>query len=172
MSFVAQEVVEEHRMSKVTRVIEGGKERQDSVYRGLQTLKGSTDFVVVHDAVRPLVAVSKIDEAVFACRSHDAVILAVPPKDTIKQAENGYVTNTIDRAGLWAVQTPQVFRYELLLQAYESANKAGVYMTDDAGLVELLGHSVRIVPGNYENIKITVPADMRVAEIYLEENLS
>ncbi len=170
MSFITREIEETYEFNKITRIIEGGKERQESVYNGLVALQNETDFVAVHDVVRPLVTVSKINEAVAACHKHSAVILAIPPIDTIKQAENGIVVQTLDRSSLWSVQTPQVFKYDLLVQAHQNARKIKLAKTDDSGLVELLGHPVRIIPGDYENFKITVPADLKLAELLLKEN--
>jgi len=169
MAFVAQEIVDGSGFAKVSRIIEGGASRQKSVYEGLKTVRGATDIVAVHDAVRPLVSVSGIDEAVAACRSCGAAILAVSPKDTIKEESEGMVGRTLDRETLWAAQTPQVFDCEMLVRAYENAFSKGVSATDDSALVELLGEPVRIVPGDYMNFKITVAEDLRFAEMLLGE---
>ncbi len=169
MAFVAGEIVDGGGFAKVTRVIEGGASRQESVYECLMAVRDAADIVAVHDAVRPLVSPAKIDEAVAACRSCGAAILAVPPKDTIKEANQAVVARTLDRTTLWAVQTPQVFDCTMLVRAYEKALEDGVRATDDAALVELLGAPVKIVSGDYMNFKITVPEDLRLAELLLAE---
>ncbi|MFQ5771619.1 MAG: 2-C-methyl-D-erythritol 4-phosphate cytidylyltransferase, partial [bacterium] len=120
------------------------------------------------DAVRPFVSVKKIVESINACQNFGAAILAVPPKETIKEAKAGYVDNTPSRDRIWSVQTPQVFKYDLLYKAYMNAFECGVYQTDDSALVERLGYPVKIVEGEYQNIKITVPFDLKLAELILK----
>ncbi len=167
MSFVAAEVVDRFGFTKVRRIIEGGAERQDSVYRGLDALDDEVEIVLVHDAARPFVSISKLTEIVQAAREFGAAVLAVPPRDTIKFAGNGFVSSTLDRGTLWCVQTPQAFAADLLKQAYKEAYERGVYSTDDSALVELIGKPVRIVSGEETNIKLTVPADWKLAELLL-----
>ncbi|MCZ8517234.1 2-C-methyl-D-erythritol 4-phosphate cytidylyltransferase [Paenibacillus filicis] len=157
--------VAEYGLSKVTHVIAGGQERQDSVYRGLLELSGSADWVMVHDGVRPFTA----EEHILAClgkmKETGAAVLAVPVKDTIKVVNPaGTIEATPDRRSLWAIQTPQAFRFSLLLQAYEQAARDGFAGTDDAMLVERLGVPVQVVEADYYNIKITTPEDMPWAE--------
>jgi 2-C-methyl-D-erythritol 4-phosphate cytidylyltransferase len=160
-----RELVDRHGCSKVQHIVAGGSERQHSVARGLTTLRGAVEFVLVHDAVRPFVTDVMIDAAIEAAEMDGAAVLAVPVKDTIKIAgEDGTVASTPDRRSLWAVQTPQAFRLDLLLYAYEQAEREGCIGTDDAMLVERLGHPVKIVHGDYANIKITTPEDLDWAE--------
>ncbi|MCZ6820570.1 MAG: 2-C-methyl-D-erythritol 4-phosphate cytidylyltransferase [Calditrichaeota bacterium] len=163
---VTQEIVERYRFPKIRQVVAGGKERQDSVYQGLKALD-NPDVVVVHDAVRPFVAVDKIALVVATAAENGAAILAIPPRDTIKTGHAGMVGETLDRATLWSVQTPQAFKYDLLLAAYDRAFEDGNYSTDESALVEAIGHPVRIVEGDFENMKITVPADFKLAEALL-----
>jgi 2-C-methyl-D-erythritol 4-phosphate cytidylyltransferase len=153
-------------LSKVTQVVPGGAERQESVARGLEAL--STEWVLVHDAVRPFVTHERIDALLQAVRLHEAAILAVPLKDTVKMVgDAGVVEQTPDRSRLWAVQTPQAFRRTLLVEAHRHAGEIGFLGTDDAMLVEKLGVDVRVVPGDYANIKLTTPEDLVVAEAIL-----
>ena len=141
-------------------VITGGRERQDSVYQAVLFLEqqgaDADDIVLVHDGVRPYVSKAVIEAVKDAAMETGAAITAVPPKDTIRHIEAG----TLDRSRLCCVQTPQGFRFGLLKEAFEKAMEEGFYGTDDASLVERLGHAVTIVPGEYANIKITTPEDL------------
>ncbi len=144
----------------------GGEKRQDSVRNGLDAL-GDEDLVAIHDGARPLVS-AKLIEACYQVAERDgAAIPAVPVRDTVKRASQDlWVTGTVDRSGLWAVQTPQAFRTELIRRAYQQLDRD---VTDDAAAVELLGHPVRIVAGDPWNLKLTVRADMVVAQALIEE---
>ena len=164
LAYCSAEVVDKHGYKKINKVISGGEERQDSVYKGLLAVPRDTSIVVIHDGVRPLVRASKITESIELCRKCRAVILAVPIKETVKRVENGSVLTTLDRQRLWTAQTPQTFDYRLLLDAYEKARSDGFVGTDDASLVERMGFEVRIVEGDYDNIKITTPEDLILAE--------
>jgi len=140
----------------------GGRRRQDSVLAGLKRL-GECDYVVIHDGARPLVTVDLIVRGIAAAQETGAVAAAVPVSDTIKVAgADGLVQSTLPRENLWQVQTPQVFKYDLLLQAY---GKVKEDVTDDARIVELYGGKVKLYPGAYDNIKITTPADLALAEM-------
>lgn len=158
-----QELVDRYMLTKVARVVAGGEERQDSVYRGLQHIH--TDWVLVHDGVRPFLAKDVLDRVIEEMFYKEAVVLAVPVKDTIKQVDReGIILRTPPRESLWAVQTPQAFRLSTLMRAYEKADKEGFIGTDDASLVERLGIKVHVTKGDYANIKITTPDDLWVAE--------
>lgn len=163
MSFVESKILCGFEFSKVSQIVAGGNERQESVFLGLCALQ-QTDIVAVHDAVRPLVSPQLIDSAVAAAKSHRAAVVAVPPKDTMKKAVDGKAISTIDRQQLYCAQTPQVFEYQLLYDAHEQAQRRQASATDDSALVEKMGTAVKIVEGSYENIKITVPADLGIAE--------
>jgi 2-C-methyl-D-erythritol 4-phosphate cytidylyltransferase len=155
--------------SKIAAIVAGGVRRQDSVRAGLTTLAGAaptTRWVMIHDGARPLVTPALIEAGLLAAQQHLAAIAAVPVKDTIKQGEQGFVYATIDRAKLWSVQTPQVFSFALISQAY-ALTALPDDVTDDATLLELQGHRVAIFPGSYTNIKITTPEDVLIAEALL-----
>lgn len=155
--------IDQAKLTKVTQLVTGGKERQESVYNGLRVLH--TEYVLVHDAVRPFVTHQQIDELIEALATWKAAVLGVPVKDTIKLVnDQGIVEATPERRKLWAVQTPQAFRRELLLRAHEYAIEKQIVATDDAMLIEKLGIPVKMVPGDYTNIKITTPEDLILAE--------
>ncbi|MCC8433706.1 2-C-methyl-D-erythritol 4-phosphate cytidylyltransferase [Brevibacillus sp. M2.1A] len=148
----------------------GGAERQDSVRNGLASLSANCDYVLVHDAARPFVTRKQISDMIKQVQQDQATIMAVPVKDTIKVVgANGLVESTPARESLWAVQTPQAFRMSLLREAHQAAEAAGKQGTDDAMLVEWLGHPVSIMQGNYENIKITTPDDLWFGEEILRK---
>ncbi len=171
LAYVSQEIVDKFAVTKIRKIVCGGEKRQDSVYAGLQAMEGSSDYVAVHDAVRPFIKVRKIADVVTAAQQFGAAVLAVKPKDTIKIEEAGFVDSTPSRANLWSVQTPQVFKHDLLEEAHIRARADQVYDTDDAALVERIGHRVKIVPGDEDNIKITVPLDLKLAEILIGESV-
>ncbi|KXG75129.1 2-C-methyl-D-erythritol 4-phosphate cytidylyltransferase 1 [Fervidicola ferrireducens] len=164
--YAQREILQPYRFRKV-KLVEGGKERQDSVYNGLRSCSPQTDIVVIHDGVRPFVTRKIILDSIEAAKKYRAVGVGVPVKDTIKVVDKGFILNTPDRKTLWAIQTPQTFEYSLILKAHEEARKSGFYGTDDTVLVERLGFPVRMIEGAYENIKITTPEDMIVAEAFL-----
>jgi 2-C-methyl-D-erythritol 4-phosphate cytidylyltransferase len=144
-------------------VVAGGATRQESVWCALQAAPADADVVVVHDAVRPFITRALIDAVVRAAEVSGAAICALPIAETVKRVRGEVVEATLDRAGLWAVQTPQAFRAPLLREAHEKARRDGVVGTDDAMLVERLGHPVRVVAGLAGNVKITTPEDLRRA---------
>jgi 2-C-methyl-D-erythritol 4-phosphate cytidylyltransferase len=144
-------------------VVEGGAERQESVWRGVQAVPAETEIILVHDAVRPFVTRSLIDAVLEAAAETGAAVCARPIAETVKRVVNGRVEQTVDRQGLWAVQTPQGFHAGLLREAHGRARRDGVIGTDDAMLVERLGRPVRVVLGIAANVKITTPEDLRSA---------
>jgi len=144
-------------------VVAGGATRQESVWRALQAAPADVDVVLVHDAVRPFISRGLVDAVVGAAAAHGAAICALPIAETVKRVRDDVVEATLERAGLWAVQTPQGFHPALLREAHEKAHRDGVTGTDDAMLVERLGHAVRVVPGLAGNVKITTPDDLRRA---------
>jgi 2-C-methyl-D-erythritol 4-phosphate cytidylyltransferase len=157
--------------TKVAGVVAGGEERQDSVLNGLAACRGRADLVLVHDAVRPLVERAVIDGVIRAAGRYGAAAAAVKTKDTVKveaRRRPGMFSHTLPREGLWSVQTPQGFRFEILWRAHRKARQAGFVGTDEASLVERIGLPVRIVRGSERNIKITTPADRRLAEFLLK----
>ena len=149
---------------KITAVCIGGSRRQDSVRAGLDHVDHAT-HVLVHDGARPLIDAPLLSRTVEAASTYDAAIAAVPVKDTIKMADdNMAVLQTVPRNGLWAVQTPQIFKADLLHTAHRTI---GVDVTDDASMVEMLGHQVKLFMGSYENLKVTTPEDIVIAEAIL-----
>lgn len=163
LEFCQTEIVGKFGFEKVRKVVPGGPRRQDSVYEGLKVAKGA-EFVVIHDGVRPFVSPDLIARSVSCCRIYGAVVTAVRAKDTVKRGEDGFVSRTLTREELWLAQTPQAFAYGLLLEAYRRAEEEGLSATDDASLVERLGYRVKIMEGSYDNIKITTPEDLELAE--------
>ncbi|AEH46165.1 2-C-methyl-D-erythritol 4-phosphate cytidylyltransferase [Parageobacillus thermoglucosidasius] len=158
-------------IKKITAVVGGGKERQHSVYNGLRAVKNS-DIVLIHDGARPFVTIEQIHELVNEAKEHGAAIPAVRVKDTVKKVCDQFVEETVERSGLWAVQTPQAFHVSLVLRAHEQAQKDGYIGTDDASLVERIGGKVKIVEGDYRNIKLTTPDDLLFAEVILSNWVS
>ena len=156
-------------MPKVKAVVCGGKSRQESVGRGLNALSDKVKLAAVHDGARPLITWQVIDRAVRAANTYGAAAPAIPVKDTIKVVEGRVVKNTPDRSTLFAVQTPQVFDFDLLRGALKKAELDGAAVTDDCSVVELMGMSVKIVEGDERNIKVTTPMDLKIAEMLLEE---
>lgn len=148
------------------QVVAGGAERADSVQNALKVIKPEIDFVAVHDAARPLVANSSVDEVFAAAKQSGAAIPAAPIRGTVKRVANHSISETVPREGLWEAQTPQVFRKELLIEAY--AKRDGFVATDEAQLVERLGHAVSVVECSSMNMKITTQDDLRIAEALLD----
>ncbi len=155
-------------LSKVRRIAPGGKERQDSIYNGLHFISDTTAVVLVHDGVRPFVEPETVKRALRALDGCDGVVVGVQPKDTIKEVDGDRVARTLRRDALIAVQTPQIFRYGVLLSAYDRAMRESYAATDDAALVEWNGGHVRVVRGEYTNIKVTTPEDIMIAEALLQ----
>lgn len=156
-------------MPKVTAVVAGGKSRQESVHLGLNALSDKVKLAAIHDGARPFVTWQLIDWVVRAANSYGAAAPAVPVKDTIKEVQGFVVKNTPDRASLRAVQTPQVFDFDILRAALKKAKDDGAEVTDDCSAVERMGMSVKIVEGDERNIKITTPLDLKIGELLLEE---
>lgn len=171
ISFCRENVVERYGFAKVRRFVSGGSERQHSVLNGLRAMApaGVEDVVLIHDGVRPFVPVSVLEQSVETALRHDGALTAVPVKDTVKVVRDGAVLETPPRESLWLAQTPQSFRYGIIRDAHERAAAEGWLGTDDASLVERLGLSVRVVPGDYGNFKITTPEDLVLAEAFLKE---
>ncbi|MDF2668409.1 MAG: 2-C-methyl-D-erythritol 4-phosphate cytidylyltransferase [Paenibacillus sp.] len=160
-----QAYMDQYGLSKVTAVVAGGADRQASVFKGIQALPEGTRWVAVHDGVRPFIGEARFRSCLTEARITGAAVLAVPVKDTIKVADaTGVIQSTPDRRSLWAIQTPQAFRLDLLREAHERAIRELYTGTDDSVLVERLGVHVRIAEGTYTNIKITTPDDLLWAE--------
>ena len=168
-----EELLPPFAFSKISTVVAGGARRQDSVWNGVEAVDERTKIVVVHDAVRPFVTDTMVEEVVDGARTHGAAIVAIPVNDTIKQvAPDGMIETTLDRQRLWLAQTPQAFDIELLREAHRSSQEAGVEATDDAFLVERTGRRVSIVNGSPDNIKVTRPEDLVMGEAILRSRTS
>lgn len=159
---LGQKLARERAWTKVSDIYPGGSLRQDSVKRGLHKLVNCT-WVMIHDGARPFLTVNLIQKGIEAARETGAAIAAVPVKETIKFAnDTEIIEKTLQRSKLWIAQTPQMFKFEIITKAYEALN---VEVTDDAAAVELLGYKVKLYLGTYQNIKITTPADLSLAEV-------
>jgi 2-C-methyl-D-erythritol 4-phosphate cytidylyltransferase len=157
-------LVEEGRFSKVVAVCAGGERRQDSVAEGLKRLDGCS-WVVIHDGARPCLTVELVERGLEEARQTGAAIAAVPLKETVKVVDSeSVIASTPRRENLWAAQTPQIFRFDLITEAHRLVNGE---VTDDASLVEALGHKVKVYMGSYDNIKVTTPEDLALAETIL-----
>ena len=165
---VRTEMLPRWNLKKLAGVIPGGKERQDSVRAGIETLDRDTDIVIVHDAVRPFITAKLIEDCIRAAVEEGAATVGVPVKDTVKEVgADGRVVRTCDRSLLWLTQTPQAFRRDIIENAHRAAVRDGYRGTDDTSLVERLGIAVRMIRGDYGNIKITTPEDLVIAEALL-----
>ena len=152
-----------------SEVVQGGKERQDSIYNALQMID-SSDLVAVHDAVRPFITTNQIQQCCTIAAQDGGAIIAVPAKDTIKQVNHSHsILGTPDRSHLWQAQTPQIFKREIIKKAYHQAITDNFKGTDDASLAERIGATVKVVEGSRENFKITYPLDLQVANILLTQ---
>jgi 2-C-methyl-D-erythritol 4-phosphate cytidylyltransferase len=150
------------------QVIEGGSERQYSIYNALQEIDKSVDLIAIHDAVRPFVSVESVARCLDQANLSGAAILGVPVKDTIKKVDtNGRIIETPERGALWQAQTPQIFRRDIIINAFDKALKEKYLGTDDASLVEYFGGDVTVVKGERQNFKITYPLDLRLAELLI-----
>ena len=157
------------KMDKVKAVVVGGKSRQESVWLGLNSLSEGMELAAIHDGARPLISQAVIDRTVRAAHSYGAAAPAIPVKDTIKVAKSGLVAATPNRESLRAVQTPQVFDFDLLRGALKKAEEEKAALTDDCSAVELMGMSVKLVEGEERNLKVTTPLDLKIAALLLEE---
>lgn len=167
-----KDIIERFHITKVKTLVVGGRERQDSVYNGMQKLGPDTEVVIVHDGVRPFVTQEMIRYTVAVAAKGGCVTVGVPLKDTVKEVNaDGVVRRTLERGRLWAIQTPQAFPANMLRRAYDEAYKSGFYSTDDAALAEHAGYEVRVIMGSYENIKITTPEDLVFAEEILSRRM-
>jgi len=158
-------LIEEHISADSVTVCAGGERRQDSAARGIEAL-GPCDFVAVHDGARPCLSSETLSNALSDAKQHGNAVVAMPVTDTIKRADSeGFISTTVSREALWAMQTPQVFPYNVLQRAYREVSQD---VTDDASMVERMGIKVRLTPGSPTNLKVTTPADLQIAELILK----
>jgi 2-C-methyl-D-erythritol 4-phosphate cytidylyltransferase len=170
LDWTKEEVADAYGFRKIRAIVPGGESRQESVLNGLKALKDKTEIVVIHDAVRPLVSETLIRRVIDAARKTGAAITAIPARDTVKQVESGQIVGTLDRRLLWFAQTPQSFRYNIILDAHRRALEDRLQVTDDASLVENYGAKVTVAVGSYSNLKITSPEDMPLFEYFLRQD--
>ena len=166
--YCQENIVAANRFRKISKVFSGGADRQSSVIHGVMAVDETTDIVVIHDGVRPFIDDVTIRTGIQVAAVFGASCIAVPVTETIKVVKDGIVTGTVDRSTLWAAQTPQIFKKEILFSAIEAAEKDGFKGTDDASLAERIGAEVAIVPGSYDNIKITTAKDIEIAKGILQ----
>ena len=153
--------------SQVSLVI-GGINRQDSVKNAIQKSNSKVDLIVIHDAARPFITKTLIEQCISACETSDGAIIAIQPHDTIKLSNDNVVEKTIDRSIVWMAQTPQAFNKHKLLEAYSSSEFDDLVVTDESSLMEKLGYKIMIVPGTGKNFKITTSDDWERAEVELQ----
>ena len=167
--FYSKDIILKYNFSKVQELIAGGETRQDSVYNGLKVLDPDTDIVAIHDGARPLIEETIIQESIEAAQEFGAAIAAIPLKDTVKRSgKDFFINETLNRQEIWRAQTPQTFKYSIILSAYHQAYKDKFFATDDAAIVERYGYKVKMIIGSEENIKITTPFDIIIAENFLK----
>ncbi|MCF6461422.1 2-C-methyl-D-erythritol 4-phosphate cytidylyltransferase [Clostridium sp. Cult3] len=170
IEYCRKEIVRRYNFNKVTKIVRGGKERQDSVYNGILALDERCDIVLSHDGARPFVKMENIVDGIKSASEHGACVVGVPVKDTIKVVGNhNNIDKTPNRDLLWAAQTPQCFKKHIIMEGYRRAIEDGFVGTDDGAIVERLGLDVKMVMGSYENIKITTPEDLIIAESLVKD---
>lgn len=167
INYCKREIVKKYGFNKVSKIVRGGRERQDSIYNGILALDEKSKIVLTHDGARPFVKIKNIVEGVEGAYNFGACIIAVPVKDTIKVVDGDSISKTPKRNLLWQAQTPQCFKKEILMAGYKKAIEDSFLGTDDSMLVERLGIDVKVIMGSYENIKITTPDDIMIAESIL-----
>lgn len=168
LQYCKQHIIEVYRFSKVTSIVKGGLHRQDSVYNGLKVVDEG-DLVAIHDGARPFLTHKIISEVINGARDYGACAPAVKVRDTIKEVDFTFVKSTLDRRNIRIIQTPQAFRRDLIIEAFQHAYREDFYGTDSASLVERLGRPVKLVEGQLSNIKITFPVDLAIAKAILAE---
>jgi len=167
---IQEEILETYRFSKLIKIVIGGRLRQDSVKNGLEAIDSPCDIVVIHDGARPFVSPAFIEKGIYLMEMFDAIIPALPVKDTIKViSKEGFVVKTLERDSLWAVQTPQTFKFDLILKAYKEGMAKKVFGHDDATFLEVMGKKVKVIEGSPYNMKITTPEDLVLAQGMLSQ---
>lgn len=167
---VQEEILETYRFHKVMKLVIGGRLRQDSVRNGLEAIERPCDIVVIHDGARPFITPSFIEKGIFLMEMYDAIIPAIPVKDTIKVvSKEGFVVKTLERDSLWHVQTPQTFKFDLISKAYKNGITKKLFGYDDATFLEHSGKKVKVIEGASYNIKITTPEDLVTARGILSQ---
>jgi len=164
LPLIQEEILETYHFSKIMKLVIGGRLRQDSVRNGLEAIDESCDVVIIHDAARPFVSPAFVEKSIFLMEMFDAVVPAIPARDTIKViSKEGFVLKTLERDALWHIQTPQTFKYDLIAKAYREGMAKKLCAYDDSTFIEHLGKKVKVVEGSPYNIKITTPEDLLIA---------
>jgi len=170
LEYCKKNIVDVYHFDKVDKLVVGGSERQQSVYNGIRELQDNCSIVVIHDGARPIVPGDIIERSIEGAEEYGAVSAGMPAKETIKVLDGkGFVKYTPERDKVWITQTPQAFKPDIIRRAHENAEAEGITGTDDAFLVEILGMQVRMIESSYENIKVTTPEDMIIAETLLRK---
>jgi len=171
IGYCLREIVDKYKLNKVAKVVAGGKSRQQSVRKGIEVVGGGCEWVLVHDGVRPFVTTGLIGRVVTAAKSYRAVITGLPVKDTVKEVDDrGTVIGSVDRQRVWLVQTPQIFRWEDINRAHQTAvSRRWEEGTDDAFLIERMGVPVKIIEGEEKNMKVTTPQDLEIAQFLISK---
>jgi 2-C-methyl-D-erythritol 4-phosphate cytidylyltransferase len=165
-----EDILETYKFNKIMKLVIGGRLRQDSVKNGLEAIEPPCDNVIIHDGARPFVSPAFIEKGIFLMEMFDAIIPALPVKDTIKVvSKEGFVLKTLERDSLWHVQTPQTFKYDMIMKAYREGITKKLYGYDDATFLENMGKKVKVVEGSPYNIKITTPEDLTIARGMLSQ---
>ena len=160
IEFFKEDIVIKYGYKKITKIVEGGKERLNSVYNGINSVDEKNSIILIHDGVRPFIEEKDIVNIIKKTMQYDACVIGVKSKDTIKVCENNIIKNTPNRDNIWLAQTPQAFKYNIIKKAYDIAIKENRLATDDSSLVEELGYNVIMIEGDYNNIKITTQEDL------------
>lgn len=172
IDYCQKEILSLLELKKAVHLVPGGVQRQDSVYNGLQAIDKNTDTVVIHDGVRPFIQADDLMACIQGSKDFGACILGIPASDTLKRVgKSEIIKGTLTRDRIWLAQTPQAFRYDLILKAHEAAQRDGYIGTDDASLLERLGMDVKIITGSRLNIKITLKEDLAVARALFDAGL-
>jgi 2-C-methyl-D-erythritol 4-phosphate cytidylyltransferase len=170
LTVIQEEVLEQYRFNKIMKLVIGGRLRQDSVRNGIEAIDEPCDIVLIHDAARPFVSPSFIEKSIFLMEMYDAIIPALPMRDTIKVvSKEGFVVKTLERDALWNIQTPQTFKYDLISKAYREGMAKKLFGYDDSTFIEHMGKKVKVVEGSPYNIKITTPEDLTIARGILSQ---
>lgn len=170
IEYCKSEVINFTQFTKIKKIVQGGAARQDSVRNGLKEISEQAEIVLVHDGARVMVSHDIIERSIEGAISYGAISTGMPVKDTIKVTDkNGFVINTPERNTLWAVQTPQAFKRDIILEAHRRAEELAIEATDDAMLVESLGYKLKLIEGSYENIKLTTPEDVVIARALIKD---
>jgi 2-C-methyl-D-erythritol 4-phosphate cytidylyltransferase len=170
LPIIQEEILEQYHFGKILKLVIGGRLRQDSVRNGLEAIDEACDVVTIHDAARPFVSPSFIEKSIFLMEMFDAIIPAIPARDTIKAiSKEGFVMKTLERDSLWQIQTPQTFKYELIMKAYREGMAKKLCGYDDSTFIEYLGKKVKVMEGSPYNIKITTPEDLVIAKGILSQ---